>query len=402
MIVPSVTRRSGLYFFPVLLLTLSAAFLLSHALASSAHAQGPAPTDAECLACHSNPDLRKDLPSGEPLSLYVDKTHFADSVHGQKNITCVQCHTNITGFPHPAFNPTDRRDVTLKMYTLCSQCHADNYQKAQDSVHAAALASGDRNAAVCTDCHTAHTVTPPDQPRTRIPQTCAQCHSAIYVQYVDSVHGAALTNEGNTDVPTCIDCHGVHNIGDPTTASFRLKSPEICAKCHTDASRMAKYNISTNVLNTYVADFHGTTVELFAKESPDAPTNKPVCFDCHGIHDIKKIDDPNSTVFKQNLLRTCQQCHPNATTAAFTGAWMSHYNASPQNYPLVYYVNLFYWILIPVTIGGLLLYIALDFYRRLRRRSRTAKSDQQSAIGDQQPAGGSQPSVISKEIKSND
>jgi predicted CXXCH cytochrome family protein len=367
MTVKLIAQRTGFQILVALFFNLSAACLFLLLSPSLAEAQGPAPTDGQCLACHSDPNLKKDLPGGEHLSLYVDQQHLANSVHGQNKVTCAQCHSNITGFPHPDFNPTDRRDVTLKLNQLCQQCHPDNYQKAQDSVHARALASGNRNAAVCTDCHTAHDVTPPDQPRTRIPQTCAQCHSAIYAEYVDSVHGAALTN-GNPDVPTCIDCHGVHNISDPTTAAFRLKSPLLCAKCHTDPSIMSKYGISTDVLNTYVADFHGTTVELFAKESPDAATNKPVCFDCHGIHDIKKIDDPNSTVFKDNLLRTCQQCHPNATAASFTGAWMSHYIASPTMYPLVYYINLFYWILIPLTVGGLLLLVGLDTYRRLRRR----------------------------------
>lgn len=392
MTVQSIAHRSGFHFRYALLLGLGAAFLLSFISPLTALAQGPSPTNAECLACHSAPDLRKDLPNGEPLSLFVDKGHYTDSVHGKKNITCVQCHANITGFPHPDFNPSDRRDVTLKMYMLCSQCHADNFQKTQDSVHAKALASGDRNAAVCTDCHTAHGVMPPDQPRTLIPQTCAQCHSAIYGQYVDSVHGAALTNDDNADVPTCIDCHGVHNIGDPNSAAFRLKSPLLCAKCHTDNAIMSKYGISTGVLNSYVADFHGTTVELFARESPDAATNKPVCFDCHGIHDIKKIDDPNSTVFKDNLLRTCQQCHPSATAASFTGAWMSHYIASPTMYPLVYYINLFYWILIPVTIAGLLFLVLLDIYRRLRRRG----IGQEPVTGDQSAVDSNQGSGIGR------
>ena len=34
-------------------------------------------------------------------------------------------------------------------------------------------------------------------------------------QYRESVHGDALVH-GNPDVPTCIDCHGVHDIPDPT------------------------------------------------------------------------------------------------------------------------------------------------------------------------------------------
>jgi predicted CXXCH cytochrome family protein len=178
-----------------------------------------------------------------------------------------------------------------------------------------------------------------------------------------------LLDESNPDVPTCVNCHGIHNIGDPTTQAFRLKSPDLCAKCHTDGKIMAKYGLSTNVLNTYVADFHGTTVELFEKQSPDAATNKAVCYDCHGVHNIKKVDDPASTVFKKgNLLKTCQRCHPDADEASFTASWMSHYDASAEKYPLVYYINLFYFIFVPGTIGVMLLYIALDIFGRTRRR----------------------------------
>jgi predicted CXXCH cytochrome family protein len=313
------------------------------------------------------------LPSGEPLSLFVDAEVFDKTIHGAEKLRCVQCHTDIQGYPHPPANYIDRRDVTLQNYTTCEACHQDNYRRTLDSMHQVALAGGNRNAAVCTDCHTAHAVTNPATPRTHIPQTCAQCHSAISDEYVRSVHGTALFDANNPDVPTCVDCHGVHGIGDPTTAAFRLKSPEICARCHTDRTIMDKYGISTNVLNTYLADFHGTTVELFAKQSPDQATNKPVCYDCHGVHNIKSTRDPTSTVSTQeNLLNTCRKCHPDATTASFTAAWMSHYQAGPDKYPLVYYVNLFYWVVIPLTIGALLVFVASDVFRRLRRRFRHA------------------------------
>jgi len=315
------------------------------------------------------------LPSGEPLSLYVDAENYHASIHGTLKVQCVQCHTDISGYPHPPANYTDRRDVTLQNYRTCEGCHADNYRQTLDSMHQVALAGGNRNAAVCTDCHTAHAVTDPTTPRTRIPQTCAQCHSAISDAYIQSVHGEALFNDNNPDVPTCTDCHSAHRISNPTTASFRLQSPELCANCHTDQNIMSKYAISTNVLNTYISDFHGTTVELFAKQHPDQATNKPVCYDCHGVHNIKSVSDPASMVATQeNLLVTCQRCHPDATTASFTAAWMSHYEASPDKYPLVYYVNLFYWILIPLTIGALLIFIASDVYRRVRQRLAAAKT----------------------------
>ena len=320
-----------------------------------------------CLACHSNPTLSVKLPSGETLSLYTDQARFDASVHGKQGQRCTACHSNITGYPHPPIAAKDARDFSLQMYTLCRQCHEKNYQSTLDSIHAKDLAAGNRNAPVCTDCHTSHYVTKAHEPRSRVPQTCQKCHSTIYDQYKSSVHGAALLDESNPDVPTCVNCHGIHNIGDPTTAAFRLKSPEICAKCHTDKAVMRKYNISTDVMATYVADFHGSTVELFEKQSPDAPSNKAVCYDCHGIHDIKKVNDPHSTVFRENLLKTCQQCHPDATTD-FPVSWLMHYRASPERYPAVYYINLFYMILIPIIIGGMGGFVLLDFARRILNR----------------------------------
>jgi nitrate/TMAO reductase-like tetraheme cytochrome c subunit len=306
------------------------------------------------------------------LELYVNPDDYAASVHGQGHYACVQCHTTVGNYPHPKQTYEDTRDASLKLYPACQRCHQTQYDKAKDSVHGRALDKYVREAAICTDCHTAHTVRRLTDPKTHtltadarvwIPTTCAKCHNAIYMKYKDSVHGAALIGQGNPDVPTCIDCHGVHNIPDPTTAAFRLNSPLICAKCHTDPKRMGKYGISTQVLNTYVADFHGTTVSLFEKQSPDAQTNKPVCYDCHGIHDIARVDDPQKGLeVKENLLKRCQVCHPDAN-ANFPTAWLSHYIPSPEKNPLVYYVNLFYKFFIPSVLGGMAVLVMLDFSR---------------------------------------
>jgi hypothetical protein len=136
---------------------------------------------------------------------------------------------------------------------------------------------------------------------------------------------------------------------------------------------MSKYGISTQVLNTYVADFHGTTVTLFEKTSPDQATNKPVCFDCHGVHNIKRVDDPvYGLEMKQNLLKVCQRCHPDAS-ANFPAAWMSHYIPSPAHDSIVYYVNLFYKIFIPTVIGGMAIFVISDIVRRLIDRRKGAK-----------------------------
>ena len=336
-----------------------------------------------CLGCHGQSSTVMELKNGDILHLFVPEEVYGASIHGESGIACVQCHRNVGEYPHPPFNAQDLRDVSLQLYQACKYCHANEFELTQDSVHAAALAAGNRNAAICTDCHTAHAVQQITYPESQkvlpearqwIPQTCAKCHYAIFQKYSTSVHGAAVLQENNLDVPTCIDCHGVHNIENPTTAEFRLKSPELCAKCHTDPAIMDKYGISTQVLQTYVADFHGTTVTLFEKESPDQQTNKPVCYDCHGVHDIKRIDDPKEGLqIKQNLLKRCQQCHPDATIN-FPDAWLSHYIPSTEHHPLVYSVNLFYMIFIPTVLGGMGILVFMDagasLFKRYRRRKK--------------------------------
>jgi predicted CXXCH cytochrome family protein len=204
-------------------------------------------------------------------------------------------------------------------------------------------------------------------PRQRISLTCGKCHGVIFDQYRNSVHGQALFVDDNPDVPTCIDCHGVHNINDPTTNLFRVRSPELCAKCHADDKLMSKYNITSNVFDSYLTDFHGTTVALFNQEDPNVATNKAVCYDCHGVHEVAKVDASNSHVIRENLLMTCKQCHP-AATADFPAAWVGHFPPTLESQPLLFVVNTFYKLLIPIVVGGFLFLVLTDIIRRIRQR----------------------------------
>ena len=389
--------KGGRFFSVIILIALGFALALGALVslsklypAKAAPASQPVPQNTTpnevCLGCHSKSGMTTEMPNGEVLPLTIVEQDFHDSVHGENEIACVSCHTNIDGFPHPEKTADSLRGFTLENYTTCKQCHEEQYLKTLDSVHQKALAGGNNNAAVCTDCHNPHyqeRLTDPStgeltpEARVKIPETCARCHNSIYEKYKTSVHGSALIGEGNPDVPTCIDCHGVHNIADPTTSEFRLKSPtEMCGKCHTDESRMSKYGISTNVLNTYVGDFHGTTV-IFEQQSPDQETNKPVCYDCHGIHDIKNVNDPQSGIaIKANLLVKCERCHGDSIPAGFTDAWMSHYTPSPKDYPLVYFINVFYLIFIPFVLGGMLIFVISDIMRRIIDRRKKGASHQ--------------------------
>jgi hypothetical protein len=319
-------------------------------------------SDDQCLECHKNESMILPLPSGEQLSLQVDRIEYRTSVHGRKGYACVQCHTDITGFPHPEQNFQDTRDVTIYMSQTCATCHEQPAEDYHAGTHASLLEEGNKDSATCADCHGSHTIREFSNFRTRIAAACQQCHSEIYDIYKDSVHGEALLDDFNPDVPACIDCHGNHNNSGPTQDGFHVASPEICAKCHTDEKLMARYDVNTNVFDTYFADFHGTTVQIFEKTTPDQETNKPVCIDCHGVHDIKSPEDIASTVIKQNLLSTCQRCHPDATPN-FSDAWLSHYEPDLENHTIVYLVDLFYKFFIPGTLGIMALFVVTDFWR---------------------------------------
>ncbi len=364
------TRRTPLRRQATVLASLIVAGVAAIALGGSAAAQDDDTRfDNEvCLGCHAVANLEVPLPSGEVLNAVVDRDTFAASVHGELGLPCVLCHTAIEGFPHPELQAETVRDVSLDLYTACFGCHQEQYTATLDNVHGTALGNGNVEAAVCTDCHGAHDVQRPTHRDLDIALTCRDCHSQVFDLYADSVHGEGVIS-GSEDVPTCTDCHGVHDAAGPSNSPFHLFSPQLCAECHADEELMGRYGISTDVFDTYVADFHGTTVVLFEELAPDQETNKPVCIDCHGVHNIVATDDPDSTVFRENLLGTCQRCHPDATTN-FPAAWLSHYQPTAAETPLVFGVRLFYRILIPLVIGAMLLYVVIDGLRRLRGRRR--------------------------------
>lgn len=328
----------------------------------------PIPNET-CLTCHAQDGLHLSLPAGQTLSVTVDQATLDGSVHAE--LQCQQCHTDIAGYPHGEIAIESFRDLQVHYSQACANCHSEQALQQVDSVHARVRAAGIDEAAVCSDCHGSHDVQPisraehPEISGAASVETCQQCHSGIVEKYAASVHGEALMS-GSPDVPTCIDCHPPHTATDPRTLEFRLQSPQMCAECHADKELMARYGLSTEVFDTYVSDFHGTTVMLFEKTTPDHPTNKAVCTDCHGVHDIQSTQGDQSAM-KTNLLATCQECHPDAT-ANFADSWLGHYVPSWQDAPLVTAVTWFYRILIPAVLAFFLAYIAIDLLRRIHDR----------------------------------
>ncbi|HRO24289.1 MAG TPA: cytochrome c3 family protein, partial [Promineifilum sp.] len=322
-----------------------------------------------CMGCHGPPNKTMTFPNGDEISISIDGEGLHASVHGIGNswqaLNCTDCHQDYD-YPHPPLQAETARDYTIQQSELCARCHEPQHEGQMSSSHAQALADGNQDAATCVDCHSSHYTPPPSEPRSRISETCRQCHSAIFDEYAESVHGAALLGDEDPNVPTCIECHGVHDVGDPTTPLFRYRSPELCASCHANEEIMSQYDISTDVFDTYVDDFHGTTVTIFQSSDPNVATNKAVCYDCHGVHDIRRPNDPDSGI-KENLLETCQQCHPGAT-ANFSNSWTGHHRPSLRENPLMLLVAIFYAMVIPGTVLFLTFLVGTDVYRQMRGR----------------------------------
>jgi hypothetical protein len=349
-------------------LTSLSAFLINFSQANPIHAEDSA-DNSVCFQCHSSMNLEMSFPSGEKLNLYVDADQFEATEHGRQGMACTSCHTDITGYPHPALSVQTYRDFSLLLYPTCTKCHQEQIGEIKDNVHMVALNAGNPNAAICTDCHGKHDIRKVSESVTPINRTCGKCHTEINALYEKSVHGAALIGEGNSDVPTCTDCHGSHKIIGPNNSPFRLFSPQICSKCHSNKQMMSKYGINPNVMDSYVSDFHGETVTIFQAMAPGQQTNKPVCIDCHGVHDMLKPSDSHSSVMKANLLTTCQKCHPNASPN-FPSSWLSHYSPGPNHFAPVFYIKLLYWLAIPLLIGAALVYIFSDYLHALARLNR--------------------------------
>jgi len=322
-----------------------------------------------CLTCHSQPDLKMTLQNGDVVPLFIDQQALAHSVHSPIGIECEACHTSITTYPHPPITYQSRRELSRTYYSACQKCHPDNYTRTLDSMHAKAAEAGNLNAPICTDCHGTHYIQPPDEPRTLIPATCGNCHSQEYSVYQSSVHGNALSQESNPDVPVCTTCHGVHNIQNPLTPEFRISEPDLCASCHANQSMMSKYGLSADVYSLYSISWHGVDVSIYKARWPNVQHTSAVCTDCHGIHDIFKPDDPASSVNPKNLLVTCQKCHP-GVSPNWTGAWTGHYKVSLQRTPFLFYVDSFYSFFTPLILWIVGIYIALQFIRFMVDRVR--------------------------------
>jgi len=319
-------------------------FLLLWAAPRALPADAGPPLD--CTTCHDQ---------GQKL---------AKSAHA--GLPCDTCHESHDKYPHPANIPKP----------VCTTCHADQADDYASGVHGLARKAGNEGTPDCSLCHgSAHELLDPKSQafRAAVPDTCGMCHSEVVEQYRASVHGQALAR-GITQAPLCTDCHGEHKIIKHTSDASPVNPLHIrdtCGNCHGDVLLDRKFGLPTDRLVSYDSSYHG----LAAKGGSQTVAN---CASCHGVHNILPSSDPRSTINPKNLPKTCGQCHPGAGTRfAITEVHLAEGKTEPA---ALSWVRQLYLLLIPVTIGLMLLHNGGDWVRKLIRRRFRRRASNPAAL----------------------
>jgi predicted CXXCH cytochrome family protein len=220
----------------LILLGLSA--LVLSVAGPQAHAQASelAKEELACLSCHDKAGPGKTLESGEILSLAISTKAYVESMH--KETSCEDCHSDIDAKTHgKKITPIkSKRDFALSMRESCRTCHTKKFTQYEDSVHAALIKDGSKEAPLCSDCHNPHTVRSTKVLAPLAANACASCHEDIYKAYTKDVHGLARVANGKT-APLCADCHKSHDV---QAASLGNGVKDACLSCHQNSVNQHK------------------------------------------------------------------------------------------------------------------------------------------------------------------
>jgi formate dehydrogenase gamma subunit len=134
-------------------------------------------------------------------------------------------------------------------------------------------------------------------------EECLGCH-AVEEDVVEAslqVEVAAWESSIHAEMDFgCADCHE----GKSEFPHEEDVPPARCADCHDDARE------------TFAASVHGDECCAGSKDLSPGTATSPFpegdpCIVCHGVHDVRAVDDPASPSYYRNIPETCAQCHAN-------------------------------------------------------------------------------------------
>ena len=232
----------------------------------------PPPASAEtftCLACHGAMKGKIRTDKGLIIDVHLDEARFSKSVHS--GIGCTTCHKTFRDNPHEppkaevpgnlaelASRVSPKAKVDPVAYAACSECHGDIYKRVSESVHGRnVMEKKQPDGALCADCHGSphYIMTGKSREsmanRWNVVKGCGECHDKeeiakkynlgthIVEKYNESFHGKKY-KLGHPGAPTCVDCHGAHDIkkwDDPASPVSWEKRTVTCGKCHPGANK---------------------------------------------------------------------------------------------------------------------------------------------------------------------
>jgi hypothetical protein len=248
---------------------------------------------------------KRDLKGSDGRSLFVDQSEVQRSRHAK--VACSQCHSEV--------NPAHARPCDAITHPVaCAACHAEVGDRYERSVHGHLFARGDTNAPTCKECHGSHGVMGRFDPRSptfpsNIPTLCGRCHR----------HGqkAAVRYTGSEPSPVESYRESIHGKG---LRDSGLTVTATCSSCHTAHEELPASDPTSSVNPANVAatcgHCHHGIEEQFRNSVHARPSNRPQpsCNDCHSAHSIERTDEVG---FRLGIMRTCGRCHQDVSESYF-------------------------------------------------------------------------------------
>jgi predicted CXXCH cytochrome family protein len=155
---------------------------------------------------------------------------------------------------------------------------------------------------------------------------CLSCHQELDDELLTPAQNYVNDIHYKMNI-TCSGCHG----GDATTDDDEIAMSEekgfigvperktryeVCTNCHSDEKKMKNYGSNIPV-DQY------KKLENSVHFQPSNNNQGPIadCVTCHSVHDIKRVNDPESKVYPTKVVQLCESCHSNAN-------FMKNYNTS--------------------------------------------------------------------------
>jgi len=296
-----------------------------------------------CLLCHKYRFLGRIDENGKRLNYNVSEHIYRKSVH--RVVPCRDCHTNITKLPH---------DPVTEEVNCANVCHVKPPFSDENFSHEKIIKIYQESA---------HAIKPGDSPELQKAKPyCKFCHLNPLYTRVDEKRIAF-----EETLLRCLNCHqekGVTQAYMHMTHRLRHKtsrSPQeivqLCAKCHQDTALMKKLGVSQEgqeAVETYLRSIHGKSVILGSQKAAD-------CITCHAssaLHDIYKKDNKKASIYKDNILQTCKECHER------TNRWLVqigvHPKAHDEGHPVIHFTSVFFTFAMYGTVFSLLGLLLLE------------------------------------------